>query len=123
MPYYISIGMTADEFWHGEPYMAAIYRKAHEMRNDERNQELWLQGLYIYDAVAVALANGLSKRGVPKQAYLDKPLRIRPLTEAEKEAEARKEREKITRQFEWLISQQNARKRAEEARKKEQQGG
>lgn len=50
-PYYISLGMTYDDFWNGDCAMAKAYRKAHDMKLEEMNFSLWLQGKYFYDAL------------------------------------------------------------------------
>ena len=51
-PYYLSIGMTYDLYWYGEPNLVKAYRQAEEMRVDRMNYEKWLQGLYIYNRMA-----------------------------------------------------------------------
>ena len=51
LPWYLSIGMTPEQYWDGDCMLAKYYRKAQELRRQERNTELWLQGLYVYDAV------------------------------------------------------------------------
>lgn len=50
-PYYINAGMTYDEFWNQDSTMVKAYRKAHDMKMEEQNFQLWLQGRYIYDAL------------------------------------------------------------------------
>ena len=54
LPYYLSIGMTYDQFWHDDVELVKYYRRAHEMKQDRKNQELWLQGRYVYDALCSA---------------------------------------------------------------------
>ena len=73
-------GMSYDEFWYGKPILAKYYREKHKLEIEQTNQQLWLQGLYIYDAFAVVLGNAFSKR---KNKYLDKPLELFPPTEEE----------------------------------------
>ena len=51
---YMSMGMTWDDFWHGDPQMAVAFRKADKLRIKRRDQELWLQGRYVYDAMLAA---------------------------------------------------------------------
>lgn len=48
------MGMTWTEYWDGEPEMAIAFRKAHKLRNDQKNRDAWLQGLYIYEALCDA---------------------------------------------------------------------
>lgn len=103
--------MTADEYWSASPYLAEAYRKAHELRNEQINQQLWLQGLYIFNAVEVAVYNAFRKEGTRPKKYIDKPLDIGPKTEAQKEKEAEEERQKIVDQLnEWQRRWENSKK-------------
>ena len=91
----MSIGMTYDEFWNQDVALVGAYRKAHELRERRRNQELWMQGLYIYEALCDAspLFRFTMKSGtIEPLPYLKEPY---PLTEAEaQEREQRKARER-----------------------------
>ena len=92
-PYYLSIGMTAEQFWEGSPDLVKYYRKAEELRNEKRNEELWLQGMYIYEALCDAspIFQSFAKRGTKAHPYTSKPY---PITERQrKREEAEKERE------------------------------
>lgn len=82
--------MSYEEYWHGKPIIAKYYREKHKTDIEQRNQELWLQGLYIYDALAVALNNAFSKHS---KKYLDKPFDLFPKTDEQKEAEIKKTRQ------------------------------
>ena len=95
-PYYMSIGMTYDEFWYGEAERVKAYRDAHILRNKSRNQELWLQGQYFIHSICVAL----DSKG--KAKYPEKPFDIYPKTEAEKKADIEKERRKVIDYFTQL---------------------
>lgn len=50
-PYYMSIGMTYDQYWYGDVRMTEVFRNAHKIRMEEQNQMLWLQGQYVYNAI------------------------------------------------------------------------
>ena len=107
LPYYLSIGMTPTEFWDDDPRLAKAYREADKQKMERRNYELWLQGLYNYKAVGSVVFNALRKRDSKPQEYFEKPIRIFPLTEAEKEAEAQKQREQAVAFFNsWLPPEQ-----------------
>lgn len=82
-------GMTYDEFWFGKPILAKYYREKHKLEIEQTNQQLWLQGLYIYDALSVVMNNSFSKR---KEKYVEKPFDIFQKSEEEKKAEAQKTR-------------------------------
>lgn len=86
--------MTYEQFWTGDVWLARDYYDAHMLRLQRRSEELWLQGLYNYAAVSVALGNALRRKGTPAKSYPEEPLRITPLSEEEKAAKAEKEREK-----------------------------
>ena len=96
----MSIGMTYDEFWNHDVKIAEAYRKAEELRDRKRNQEMWLQGMYIYEALCDAspLFRFSMKGGTIKpEPYAKEPY---PITEAdvrereEREAKVREERMK-----------------------------
>lgn len=91
-PYYLSIGMSYDEFWNGDPELAVYYRKAEEIRNQRKNQELWLQGMYIYDALCdvAPILHAFGKKGTRARPYPKEPY---PITEKDtKSAKELKER-------------------------------
>lgn len=99
----MSIGMSYDEFWNQDVCLVKVYRKAYELREKRRNQELWLQGLYFYEALCDAspLFRFSMKKGTIKpEPYVKEPY---PITEAEvrerEEREARKREERLKAQF------------------------
>lgn len=87
-PFYLSIGMTADEFWNGDCCLTKYYRKAHEMKKDRKNEELWLQGLYFYEAMVDAspILNAFAKQGTKPFPYPKEPY-ARTVDEADKRKE------------------------------------
>ena len=74
--------MTWDEFWHESLDRLQAYWQANQFSIERRNQELWLQGLYIRSAVASCLDK--------KFKYPEKPQRITEMTEDEQAAEDRR---------------------------------
>ena len=82
-PYYLSIGMTPEQYWEGDPALAKYYRKADAMKLERRNQELWLQGMYVYEAICDAspILHSFAKKGTKPHPYTDKPY---PLTDKER---------------------------------------
>jgi hypothetical protein len=74
-PYYLAIGMTPEQYWEGDPTLAKYYRKAEEIRVEKRNQEMWLQGMYIYEAICDAspILHAFAKRGTKPHPYTEKP--------------------------------------------------
>ena len=99
----MSIGMTYDEFWNQDVKLVEVYRKAMELRDKRRNQELWLQGMYIYEALCDAspLFRFSMKKGVVKpEPYAKEPY---PITAAEvrerEERDARAKEERLKAEF------------------------
>ena len=91
-PYYLSIGMSAEQFWDGDPNLVKYYRQADEMRIERKNQELWLQGLYIYDALCdvAPILQAMAKKGTKARPYPEQPY---PITEKQRKRDiAEKER-------------------------------
>ena len=77
------MGMSYEQYWEQSPYLTVAYRKAYRIKRETENEQAWLQGLYVFDAFAVVLANVFSKRGAKKQKYIERPIDIFPLTERE----------------------------------------
>ena len=84
--------MTYDEFWYAEPWRAVSYRKAHRLRMEQTNQQLWIAGLYNYNAVSVALNNAFSKQ---KLKYIKEPIQLFKPTEEEQKAKAEETRRNL----------------------------
>ena len=74
-PYYLSIGMTPEQYWESDCTLVKYYRKAEEIRNEKRNQELWLQGMYIYEALCDVspILHAFAKKGTKPTPYSEKP--------------------------------------------------
>lgn len=110
--------MSHEQYWDDDPWLADIFRQAHNLKVEMRNQELWLQGLYIHNAFNVVIANfskGLSgKKGGKQAEYIEKPIRITPLTEIEKKQKAKEERKKVIK---WLENLQKSFERNEKQNK------
>ena len=85
-------GMSYDEFWYGDPFRAVAYRRTHRLRIEQANQQLWMQGLYVHNAVAVAINNAFSKQ---KQKYIAEPIKLFEPTEEEKQAKIEETRRKL----------------------------
>ena len=105
----MSIGMSYDEFWNQDVSMVEAYRKAAELRDKRRNQELWLQGMYIYEALCDAspLFRLSMKKGVVRpEPYAKEPY---PITAAEvrerEEREARLKEERLKAEFALFAEQ------------------
>lgn len=109
--------MTYDQYWNDDCRLTEYYRKAYELKNKRRNQELWLQGAYIYEALldVAPVLQAFRKKNAKPVPYPEEPF---PLTDKEvrekKEREARKRYEKIKARMEAFTKAQNKRKTEQE---------
>lgn len=106
------MGMTYEQYWEQSPYLAVAYRKAYRLRREADNEQAWLQGLYVFDAFAVCLANAFAKRGSKKQNYIEKPIDIYPLTEREKKRREAEENSKMQAAMEAIVREQRRKKKS-----------
>ena len=105
------MGMTYEQYWDGPPSLAVAYRRAYRLKRELDNEQAWLQGLYMFDAFGVALANAFSKRGYKPQNYLERPIDIFPLTEKEKKLREQAEYDKMQKAMEAMQREQQQRKK------------
>ena len=106
------MGMTPAQFWEESPYLAVAYRDAYKLRREEQNEQAWLQGLYVYDALAVALSNAFAKRGAKAQTYIERPIDIFPPSEEEKKRREAEEYRKMEAAMKAMIAKQQAEKQS-----------
>lgn len=104
----MAIGMSFAEYWEGDPKLAQYYRKAYLIKQEEINNNAWLQGMYIYDAVSTALHNalrGMGKSKPPIRDYASKPYEFKNKvkTKAEKEQEVKIEQQKAATWMENFV--------------------
>ena len=105
-PYFLSIGMTYEEYWHGDPLLVRDYLRAEEYRRSADNYHLWLGGLYMREAIMSSIGNAFVEKGSPPYEYMDKPI---PMGEDEikaaREEQERKEVEQAEAYMKLLVAQ------------------
>lgn len=74
-PFYLTIGMTYDQFWRDDPELVKYYRDAFSLKQQLREQEIWLQGAYMAEAIGAVFSSKKNKVRYPQQphGYLGKP--------------------------------------------------
>ena len=82
----MSIGMTYDEFWNQDVAMVRAYRKAYELKRRQQNDALWLQGIYVRDALLATVGNMFADKNSNKNEYPTEPYPITADQVAEREA-------------------------------------
>lgn len=98
-PYYLSLGMSYEQYWYGEPNLVKAYRQAEIYRRENENYNAWLQGLYIHRAVTASISQTFGDKKSNMVKYLEYPI---PMTEREKEAEKERKRQQTIR---WFMSE------------------
>ena len=96
-PIYMGYGMSFDEFWYDTPYKAKFYREAYRIQMKRKDEEFWMQGMYIYEALCDVspILHAFSKSGTKPLPYRDKPFMYdteKEMTEEEKEKIVENER-------------------------------
>lgn len=93
LPFYMAIGMPHEVYWDCACDDVEIYRKAHEIKIAEQNHLAWLQGLYVYDAIAclVPVLHAFADKNCKPLPYPSEPY---PLTSEEIRAAAEKKEAK-----------------------------
>lgn len=94
LPYYLAIGMTPEQFWNEDCRLTECYRKAEEIKQRRKNQDLWLQGMYIYEALCdvAPILQAFAKKGTKPNQYSSEPYAI-----TQKQVKEKKERDERLR--------------------------
>lgn len=60
------------------------YRKAEDLRMERHNEEVWLQGMYVYDAIVrlTPILRAFAKKGAKPKPYVEEPY---PITQKKQE--------------------------------------
>lgn len=104
-PFYLAIGMSPAEYWTGDSTLVRYYRRAYLIRQENENNNAWLHGLYVYDAISTALSNALRGKGVAMKNYAKQPydFKNRVKSEAEKAHEVEVEQQKAAAWMENFV--------------------
>ena len=104
--------MTPEQYWDGDPLLAKYYRQADEIKQRRKNQDMWLQGMYIYEALCdvAPILQAFAKKGTKPIPYPDHPYSITSKEkEDEKQRREKRERDKAKRYMEAQMAKLNKR--------------
>lgn len=75
---YLAMGMSPSDYWEGDCALVKAYREADRLRQERANMEAWLQGMYIYEAVACLspILQAFAPKGTRAKPYRDKPYEL-----------------------------------------------
>jgi hypothetical protein len=104
--------MTEEQYWDGDCLLTKYYREAEELRKERVNQEMWLQGMYFYDAISrlSPILRAFAKKGTKAKPYVEEAYPINKKTV--KDVQERKEKansEKGVRYMQAYMVQNNKR--------------
>jgi hypothetical protein len=102
--------MTPEQYWDGDPLLTKYYRQADEIKQKRKNQELWLQGMYIYEALCDVspILQAFAKKGTKPAPYPDHPYSLTAKErEDEKKLQEQRDREKAKRYMEAKMAKLN----------------
>lgn len=90
-PYYMSYGMSYDDYWYGDAYLVDFYRDAYKLKIRYDDVFMWKQGMYIYEALCDVspILHAFSKKGTKPLQY-----RTRPMMDELEELKTEKDKEK-----------------------------
>ena len=115
-PYYLSIGMTEEQYWDKDNQLVISYRKADELRMTRKNQEMWLQGAYFYDALCRVspILHAFAKKGTKPTPYLSEAYALnKKQAELVQEEKSKKVFDKGKKMMEGFMLQHNKKFRRE----------
>lgn len=98
-PFFISIGMTYDQFWKDDPTIAKYYLEAYKIKEKREAEKakwaMWEQGLYIYEAICDVspILRAFSKTTKPLP-YPEKPWGLEEDKEKQSKTNAQEELDK-----------------------------
>lgn len=92
----MSIGVPYDLFWRLNPRKMKAFDKAYARKRQERMNDMWYMGQLVAAAMDATVCNMMpfTKRR-QKGTYPEKPVRILPVTEAERKAAEERELQKF----------------------------
>ena len=101
-PYYLAIGMTYDQYWNEDCTLVKYYRQADRIKRERKNQDAWLQGMYIYDAMlrVSPILRAFAKQGTKPEPYVEEAYPISSV--AVKERNEKKERENSEKALRYM---------------------
>ena len=67
--------MTWEQYWFGDVTMVQAFAEAERLRQQRQNNQAWLQGRYIYDALlcVAPVLRAFAAKGTKPEPYIDKP--------------------------------------------------
>ena len=96
--------MTYEQYWNEDSFLVKYDRKDYELQRDRENERMWLQGMYIYEALCDVspVLRAFAKKGTKPIEYSTQPYAIT------KEEIERRRVEKEKAKYEQMKAKTNA---------------
>ena len=87
--------MTEAQYWDGDPALPRYYREADGLRMERQNEEAWLQGMYVYDAIIrlTPILHAFAKKGAKPKPYVEEPY---PITQKKQEDKQQRKEKSVS---------------------------
>lgn len=114
-PYFMSIGMSYSQFWYEDCWIANMYLKSYSIKKEQLNEQFWLQGMYIYEALCDVspVLHAFCKKGTKPTPYPKEPY---PLFKNKKDKKLSEEEAQVERDKAEIYFRQWARNAAKKSK-------
>lgn len=116
----MAIGMTYEQYWYDDPLMVRAFYKAEKLRQERIDEEAWLGGFYMMNALNATVGNMFRKPGSIPAEYPKEPYTLTKRREEERERKEKAKEQEATWALAWMNSFVRAGKRWD--KNKEQKG-
>ena len=100
----MAIGMTYEQYWYDDPLMVRAFYKADQLRRERMDEEAWLNGVYVLNALDATVGNMFRKQGQTPSEYPKEPYTISKRKADEKEKTEREKEQEATWALAWMSS-------------------
>lgn len=99
----MAIGMTYEQYWYGDPLLVRAFYQAEKLRREKRDEQAWLTGLYVLNALNATVGNMFRKSGQAPAEYPEEPFSVKKEREKREHTELEKEQEAVWAEA-WMSS-------------------
>lgn len=97
--------MTFEQYWYGEPELVKYYREAHDIRLEEQNAMMHLQGIYVRHAIGDFIEfYAMASKPKVLDSYPDKPY---PITKRKKKLDEIAHEEEVANYYINMFKKQD----------------
>ena len=114
----MAIGMTYEQYWYGDPLMVRAFYKADRIRQERKDEDAWLYGVYVMNALNATVGNAFRDKGKTPFEYPKEPVTLAKRREEEQARSEKKQEQEATWALAWMTTFVRAGKNWEKNKKK-----